>query len=132
MFQSSLEDRKLQNFIREKLKEENCESADKFAVSVDYVYTRPNAWGKNIFSITPETRSGADVNHQNARLVILKGKTAKRKYKIGKKRIHIGRLKDVKDLDGRIVRRNDIVFEDSGDRINTSVGRLHACIEFDA
>jgi hypothetical protein len=37
----------------------------------------------------------------------------------------------VKDIDRRIVRRNDVVFEDNGDKINTSVGRLHACIEFD-
>lgn len=131
IFKAALEqDRRLEKFLREKLREENCDAADRFRVAVDFVYTRPNAWGKNVFSVVPDLISNVDKT-PSARLVILKGKAGKKQYKIEKRRTYIGRLKDVKDVDGRIIRRNDIVFEDSGDKTNTSVGRLHACLEFD-
>jgi hypothetical protein len=131
LFKAALErERNLERFLREKLREERCEAASQFRASLEFVRTRPNAWGENIFFITSDA-----VAHGNdapaARLVVLAGQANKKRFRIQKRKTYIGRLKEVKDIDRRIVRRNDLVFEDTGDKINTSVGRLHACVEFD-
>jgi hypothetical protein len=125
-----VEDRSLEKFLREKLKEEKCISSDKFRVTIEFVNERTSDFGKNIFYLAPETES-ATGNKPIAGLTILEGSTKKTRYKIEKKRTYIGRLDAVKDITGKVVRRNDVIFEDTGDKINTSVGRLHALIEFD-
>lgn len=43
----------------------------------------------------------------------------------------VGRAPEVLDREGRIVRRNDIVFLESDEEINRSVGLTHARIRFD-
>jgi DNA repair exonuclease SbcCD ATPase subunit len=130
-FKAALErDRKLEKFLREKLREERCEAANQFRASIEFVKTRPDEWGDNIFSVIPDALAhGNEI--RAARLLVLAGQTTKTRYSIKKRKTYIGRLKEVKDIDRRIVRRNDVVFEDNGDKINTSVGRLHACIEYD-
>jgi len=131
VFKARLEEsRKLEKFLREKLKDEACVTAGKFRVGVGFVYERPAAWGSDIFSVAPES-DGACSKGAPAQLLVLKGTARRKRYKVEKRRTYIGRLKEVKDAGGRTVRLNDVVFEDTGDKINTSVGRLHACIDFD-
>jgi hypothetical protein len=131
VFSAALEkDRALEKFVREKLTEENCEGANRFHVGMNFIYTRPESWGKELFAVVPDSVHAVNET-QTAMLTILKGKAEKKKYRISKRRTYIGRLREVKDADGRTVRRNDVVFEDTGDKVNTSVGRLHACIESD-
>jgi hypothetical protein len=43
-----------------------------------------------------------------------------------------GRLPEVLDREGRMIRRNDIVILDNGDEINSTVGRAHARIWFES
>ncbi len=64
-------------------------------------------------------------------LTITKGTAEGPTYQLKKERILIGRLSEVLDREGRMVRKNDIVFLDNGDDINSTVGRAHARIWFD-
>jgi hypothetical protein len=64
-------------------------------------------------------------------LEIIKGSVEQATYRLKKERILIGRLLEVTDLEGRMVRKNDVVFLDNGDDINSTVGRIHARIWFD-
>jgi hypothetical protein len=64
--------------------------------------------------------------------VITKGAAEQPEYRMKKERILVGRLPEVLDREGRLIRRNDLVFLDSGDDINSTVGRIHARIWFDS
>ena len=48
-----------------------------------------------------------------------------------KERILVGSLSEVLDREGRMVRKNDVVFPNSGGEINSSVGYAHSRIWFD-
>ncbi len=65
-------------------------------------------------------------------LTITKGAAEQPEYRMKKERILIGRLSEVLDREGRMVRRNDVVFLDNGEDINSTIGRTHARIWFDA
>jgi hypothetical protein len=65
-------------------------------------------------------------------LQIVKGSIEQGLYRMRKERILIGRLSEVMDQEGRMVRKNDVVFLDNGDDINSTVGRIHARIWFDS
>ena len=67
---------------------------------------------------------------QRGRLTVEQGQATPPSLPIQKARINLGRMTEVRDQQGRVVRRNDMVFADEGE-INTSVSRLHAHIEFD-
>ncbi len=64
-------------------------------------------------------------------LVIAKGSAELPAYRMKKERILIGRLAEVLDREGRMVRKNDVVFLDNGDEVNSTVGRTQARIWFD-
>jgi hypothetical protein len=64
-------------------------------------------------------------------LVISEGAAERPAYRMRKDRILIGRLSEVLDREGRMVRMNDVAFLDNGDDINSTVGRTHARIWFD-
>jgi hypothetical protein len=66
------------------------------------------------------------------RMTVLKGSAEKTLYDIKKDRILVGRLPEVLDREGRMIRRNDVVFLDNGEDVNTSVGRAHSRIWFDS
>jgi hypothetical protein len=66
-----------------------------------------------------------------ASFVISKGTAEQQSYKLKKKRILIGRLHEVLDREGRLVRKNDVVFLDNGDDVNSTVDRAHVRIWFD-
>jgi hypothetical protein len=63
--------------------------------------------------------------------VVSKGSTEQPSYKLKKERVLIGRLQEVLDREGRMIRINDVVFLDNGDDINSTVDRAHARIWFD-
>jgi hypothetical protein len=63
-----------------------------------------------------------------ARLSVVKGKTAAADYTLDKARTNIGRLAELTDADQRVIRRNDVVFEEGADEANSTVSRKHAHI----
>jgi len=70
----------------------------------------------------------ANVVVMPARLVVVKGKATESVYAVERTRTNLGRLPEITDADYRIVRRNDVVFEDGADEANSSVSRKHAHI----
>ncbi len=68
----------------------------------------------------------------STRYLVLKGAAEQSEYAMKKERVLIGRLAEVLDREGRLVRKNDVVFLDNGEDINSTVGRIHARIWFDA
>ena len=65
-------------------------------------------------------------------LVVVKGKAERSEYPLEKTRTNIGRLAELTDAEQRVVRRNDIVFEEGADEANATVSRRHAHIRLDA
>jgi len=64
-------------------------------------------------------------------LTVVKGAAEPTTYDVTKKRTCIGRVKELFDVEGVIVRRNDLAFSDNDDQVNVTVGRAHATIVFD-
>ncbi len=62
---------------------------------------------------------------------MVKGKTAQAEYTLDKARTNIGRMAELSDSEQRVVRRNDIVFEE-GEEVNATVSRKHAHIRLEA
>ena len=65
-----------------------------------------------------------------AEYTVLKGTAEHPVYRLDKERVQIGRLGELLDKEGHVVRRNDLVFLDNGDDVNSTVGRAHATICF--
>jgi hypothetical protein len=123
------EDR-LEKDIRESLEGAECEIPRGFDVVVATAET-----GEGNFEIaygveakeTPVTAA-----HGPGRLVVVKGKTAQAEYALGKARTNLGRMEELMDADQRVVRRNDVVFEEAADEASGTVSRKHAHIRCDA
>jgi pSer/pThr/pTyr-binding forkhead associated (FHA) protein len=65
------------------------------------------------------------------RLVVVKGKAENTEYKLEKSRTNIGRLPELTDSEQRVIRRNDVVFEEGIDEANATVSRRHAHIRLE-
>jgi len=65
------------------------------------------------------------------KLVVTQGAAERQSYSLKKDRVLIGRPAEVVDREGRIVRKNDIVFLETEDEIGASVGSAHARIWYD-
>jgi hypothetical protein len=123
-------DGRLENDIRESLEGAECELPRGFGVEV-----RTSDSGAGNFSI----EYGVEAKEipvttvlGPGRLVVVKGKTALAEYPIGKPRTNLGRMEELMDADQRVVRRNDVVFEDGADDASGTVSRKHAHIRCDA
>ncbi|HEY1497222.1 MAG TPA: FHA domain-containing protein [Candidatus Solibacter sp.] len=67
----------------------------------------------------------------SGRLVVVKGKADRADYSLERSRTNIGRMPELTDADHRVVRRNDVVFEEGADEANSTVSRKHAHIRLD-
>ncbi len=63
-------------------------------------------------------------------LRVTRGTADKEVYRTSASRLHIGRLAEVFDQQGRLERRNEVAFTDEGDD-NATVSRQHASIRYD-
>ena len=79
--------------------------------------------------IKPDSIFRSEIPETN--IVITKGIAEQPAYRIKKERILIGCLSEVHDREGRMVRRNDVVFLDTADDINSTVSDAHARIWFE-
>jgi len=66
-----------------------------------------------------------------ARLVVLKGRAARRSFEVSGGRTNIGRLAEVTDKADRVVRRNQVIFLDTPDETTRTVSRAQAHIMFE-
>jgi hypothetical protein len=77
-----------------------------------------------------DSSHGQDI--PEAILTVLKGSAERPVYRVKQTRILIGCLPEVLDREGRMVRKNDVVFPENGDDINSTVGGIHARIWYES
>lgn len=113
--------------IREAFESVQCEIPRGFHVEVKTAET-----GEKKFEIeyALEPAKTAAEPRGTGRLTVIKGKAAQTGYALEKARTNIGRIAELTDSDQRVVRRNDVVFEE-GDEANATVSRRHAHIRFE-
>jgi hypothetical protein len=146
LFQAAFaQDRRLENDIRDSLQGAGCALPAGFAVDVETAEAGPKGFEiayaiRETPSIPAPAPAPAPALEPEpapasapaaARLVIVRGKAAQDTYTVDKTRTNIGRMQELTDSRQRIVRRNDIVFEEGGDDANATVSRAHAHIRFD-
>jgi FHA domain len=78
----------------------------------------------------PAAERPQDAARPLLRLAVLKGKAARDRYELDADRVYLGRLEEVLDAAGRVLRRNDVAFLDEGD-LEQTVSREHARIAWD-
>jgi hypothetical protein len=113
--------------IRHRLLDSRCETPHDLQVTVDF--RAPEDAGRRFridYVRTEERPRAATV--PEVEFAVLKGAAEQPAYSFKRERIQIGRLREVLDKDGQVVRRNDIVFLDNGDDVNATVGRAHATV----
>jgi hypothetical protein len=111
--------------IREAMEGSECVLPRGFSVEV-----RTAEAGLRAFEIaySVEPVKAAPAAASPGRVILAAGKTASPEYTLEKARTNIGRLPELTDADHRVVRRNDVVFEEGADERNATVSRQHAHI----
>jgi hypothetical protein len=116
--------------IREAMEGSRCELPRGFSVEV-----RTAEAGLHAFDIeysAEPVKAQASTPAANGRVILVKGKTENPGYTLDKARTNIGRMSELTDADHRVVRRNDVVFEEGADEANATVSRKHAHIRLDS
>ena len=118
--------------IREAMEGSECELPRGFSVEVRTAEAGLRAF-EIAYSLEPVKTEAAPVAlPATGRVILVKGKTEKPEYTLERTRTNIGRLVELTDADHRVVRRNDVVFEEGADEANATVSRKHAHIRLDA
>jgi hypothetical protein len=119
---------RLENDVRDALEGAACEVPRGFGVEVRTAET-----GEKTFEIEYGTDAPAEQKvSATGRVMVVKGKAGQAEYTLEKARTNIGRIAELTDAEQRVVRRNDVVFEEGGDQANATVSRRHAHIRLEA
>jgi hypothetical protein len=118
---------KLGAALREALDSANCEVARGFAVEV-----RTSEMGAQPFAIEYDFNRPLPASTAPARLTVVRGKAQQEEYTLDRPRTNIGRMAEVADAEQRVLRRNDVVFEEGADEANATVSRKHAHVRHEA
>jgi len=141
LFQTAFsEGNRLENDIREALELAHCDIPRGFHAEVRTAEGGLGGAGDSpatprAFSIAYETEPiavPAAAPLALARLVVVRGKAGLPGYELARARTNIGRMAELVDASQRVIRRNDIVFEDGADDANATVSRGHAHIRHEA
>ena len=144
LFQAAFaQDHRLENDIRESLQGAGCALPAAFAVEVEtaaegakgfeiaYAIREAPAVAAPAPVIEPIPPPDPESAPAAARLIVVRGKAAQDSYTVDRTRTNIGRMPELTDNQQRVVRRNDIVFDEGGDEANATVSRAHAHIRLD-
>jgi hypothetical protein len=128
LFQAAFagEDRRLERDLRECLQSAGCEIPAGFAVEIETVEE-----GAKGFEILYDMTPAASRETAMARLVVVRGKANQDSFPLHAARMNIGRRAELTDSLERVVRRNDVVFEEGADEANATVSRSHAHVRRD-
>jgi hypothetical protein len=118
---------KLEGALREALEGSNCELPRGFSVEVRTAET-----GVQPFTIEYDYNRPLPAPTAHARLTVVRGKAQQSEYTLRRPRTNIGRMAEVTDAEQRVLRRNDIVFEEGADEANATVSRKHAHVTYEA
>lgn len=124
----------LESEIRDRLRSQGVQVQPRLDVEVEFREEGGPEFGDRRFYVVYErgeaAGAGPDPGRQDLELTVLQGKAHERVHQLSADRIHLGRLREVFDLDGRVKRRNDVAFLEEGE-INQTVSREHARIVWD-
>jgi len=133
----------LKREIAERLADRGCPVPAGFDVEVAFDEETHPRFGERRFYVeylsqeapaapatAPAAGSAASATRPLLELTVLKGTATQRVYELEGPRVFLGRLEEVVDPDGRVRRRNDVAFLESGE-INSTVSREHARIAWD-
>ena len=122
-----VEGARLESEVRQTLETAGCELPRGFGVEV-----KTAREGVEPFEIAYGAKPVEPaVPMASGRLVVVKGKAAREEYILEKARTNIGRNVDLTDSEQRVVRRNDVAFEEGADEANGTVSRKHAHIKLE-
>lgn len=121
----------LQNEIKTHLHGKDIETASDMQIAVEALDNAPPEIAAKGFHITYATRETPKSVMRAVRFTVLHGDASQSEYEISKNRIHLGRLPEVFDERRRPVRRNDVAFNESAEKPNSTVSRAHAHLEYD-
>ena len=119
------EEGRLESEIRQALTASNCQIPRNFSVEVKTAETGDRSF-EIAYSSEPIERAAKPAGP--ARLTVLKGKSLEPEYVLERPRTNLGRLAELTDSEHRVIRRNDVVFEEGADEANATVSRKHAHI----
>lgn len=120
---------RLENFLSQKLAEEKCRQTVK--VSLNYIDEPNKNWKDGqVFEINYDGNFASQT--PTVILKILNGTAAKKRYKLSKETINIGRSAEAFDKYGTLIRKNDVVFQDIAEEPNNYVSKIHAQIEYNS
>jgi hypothetical protein len=112
-----------------------CEVPKGFAVSVHVVEEAfapvEVTYAKEAAKATAAAAEVSAAPLAPGRLIVVKGKTEGEEISLDRKRTNIGRLPELVDSTGRVLRRNHVAFEDGADDVSSTVSRRHAHIELE-
>ncbi|HEX2643611.1 MAG TPA: FHA domain-containing protein [Thermoanaerobaculia bacterium] len=135
----------LESEIRERLRSQGVQVPPRIDTEITFLEDEQIDPGERRFTVTCERTDGAAVpmagpadpagtspstGRPELDLTVLQGKATETVYQLNAERIHLGRLREVIDVDGRIRRRNDVAFLEEGE-VNTTVSREHARVVWD-
>jgi FHA domain len=116
--------------IRQAMEGSECELPRGFSVEVRTAEAGLRAFDI-AYSVEPVKVQTAPAAAVAGRVILVKGKTSSPEYTLGKTRTNIGRMPELTDADHRVVRRNDVVFEEGAEEANATVSRKHAHIRLE-
>lgn len=120
------EDRRLEQDLRECLAGAGCGVPGGFAVEIETVEEGSKGFEIEYGMSALPARAAAE-----ARLVVVRGKANQESFDLRGDRTNIGRRAELTDSLERVIRRNDVVFEEGADEANATVSRGHAHVRLD-
>src|ERR1019366_1511364 len=105
---------RLEADIRAGLAGSECELPRGFSVEVRTAEAGLRAFEIE-YSAKPAKAAAPPAPATIGRVIVVKGKTASPEYTLERVRTNIGRMPELTDTDHRVVRRNDVVFEEGAD-----------------
>jgi len=123
------EDGRLEADIRQAFESVDCEIPRGFHVEVKTAETGEKKFAIE-YALDP-AKTATQEPRGAGRVTVIKGKATQTEYALEKARTNIGRIAELTDAEQRVVRRNDVVFEE-GDEANATVSRRHAHIRLEA
>jgi FHA domain len=128
LFQAAFggQDKRLEQDVRECLAAARCDIPGGFAVEIETVEE-----GAKGFEILYDNSDAPARLAPQARLVVVRGKANQDSFTLAGERTNIGRRAELTDSVERVIRRNDVVFEEGADEVNATVSRGHAHVRLD-
>lgn len=131
-----MENSSLKSEISAMLARDRVEAPEGFEITVEFRQCSPSAGKRKnatpMFEMQLLDRIAApSAEIPEIQMEILKGEGAQAVYRMVKESLLIGCMPEVQDREGRLVRRNNIVFPHGGNEANETVATMHARIWFD-